>query len=363
MTQQKMVAAMRVLVIAALLPLGALAALSSAGCGSDSIGPPDAPASPWSTTTPLPEPRLESGVAANGTQVVVIGGYSSSLEQGLAVSRQVLVLDTFAETWTPVTPEAPVAWTHASVATAAGSIFLLGGLDQQLAAHGDAYVLDLGARVWEAMTPMPAGEERGAAAVVVYPPFVYLFGGSATVGALATNLAIDTSSSGPTRRGVWSALPPLPAPRSHAAAMRMANGTFIVTGGFDGQGKPLADTLELAPNATAWTATRKPMPTARGGCAYGVVLGELVCAGGETEAAALSVVEGYDPIRDVWMTYPPLPVPRAGIHGAVVGQRLFIPGGSESLRFEPTPDVFVFSPLDTLPRARLGSKPPGLDRN
>ena len=47
---------------------------------------------------------------------------------------------------------------------------------------------------------------------------------------------------------------------------------------------------------------------------------------------------------------PDLPVERAGAPGAVIGQRLYIPGGSGTFAFEPADSVLVFSLLDALAR-------------
>jgi hypothetical protein len=91
-------------------------------------------------------------------------------------------------------------------------------------------------------------------------------------------------------------------------------------------------------------------PNARGGCAYGVVLGQLVCAGGEAGQAARKVVESYDPYNDVWRAGEPMPVERGGAQGAAIGGRLFVPGGAAAFTLEPTDTLYVYSPLDTVPR-------------
>ena len=90
------------------------------------------------------------------------------------------------------------------------------------------------------------------------------------------------------------------------------------------------------------------MPTARGGCAYGELYGNLICAGGET-TEALGVVELYNVTTDTWESsaldtrLDPMPGKRAGARGAVVANRLYVPGGSETLDFVPTTTLFEFS--------------------
>jgi hypothetical protein len=322
---------------------------------------PDAPASPWRLFATLPVPRLEPGVTALGDQLVVLGGFDTSLTAGLHITTRVDVLDTLATPpqWRSL-PDAPVAWTHVQLAAIGTTLYLLGGLEgQQFIAHGEAFALDtlVTPLVWRPLAPMPAGLERGSAAVIVAPPRIYLLGGASTTAALASNIFYDTELNqwcpGPACTAA-DQFPDLPQPRSHPAAMRRVDGSLVVTGGLATLDSTSAasDTWLLAPldqHASGMWQTKTPMPTARGGCAYGTLQGQLVCAGGEAGTSALTVVESYDAIDDVWSTLAPMPVPRAGTLGAAIGQQLYVPGGAERLAFEPTDTVYVFSPLDVAP--------------
>jgi len=75
-----------------------------------------------------------------------------------------------------------------------------------------------------------------------------------------------------------------------------------------------------------------------------VVDGALWCAGGEAGTAALAAVEAYDPRTDRWRAVPPLPAPRAGTQGAVVGGAMLVPGGAARLAYQPEATVFVWAP-------------------
>jgi N-acetylneuraminic acid mutarotase len=320
-------------------PLAGLLAGLLAGCTE--VEPPPRPETPWSEAPEMPGARIEAAVAALGSQLVVAGGFSTSTGE---ITREVIALDTFTGAWTEL-PELPVAWTRGALAASGGTLYLLGGLEgPSFVARGEAYALDPGADAWRDLPPMPAGQERGAAAVVASPPHIYLIGGSSTAGALASVLDYNLATS------MWTQLPDLPVPRSHAAAMRVRDGTLIVAGGLaDRTGAPLDDVHALPLGAAVWEP-RRPMPTPRGGCAYGQALGWLTCAGGAAGSSALRGVEAYDPIADVWMTLPELPVARAGAQGAVIGQQLYIPGGAGSLVLEPTRTVLVLSLIDALAR-------------
>lgn len=307
--------------------------------------PPDPAGSPWSEGPMLPAPRLEAGVAALGQRIIVLGGFDQSVAQGLRITPEVLSLDLLTEQWTSLR-DAPVAWTHPNVAGASATLYLLGGHDTtSFLARGESFALDLDVPdpQWRAIAPIPPGSERGAAAVIAAPPYIYLLGGASTSDALATCLKYDFSTDR------WSTLPDLPMPRSHAAGMRLEDGTLIVAGGLSSldSSRPLGDVWALPPNATAWEP-RAPLRRARGGCAFGVVFGHLICAGGEAGTGAVETVETYDSNIDTWTTQEDMPEGRAGTRGAVVGGRLFVPGGAAALQFEPTTSLYVFTFLDTL---------------
>jgi N-acetylneuraminic acid mutarotase len=301
------------------------------------IGPP------WRETM-MPDRRLEAAATALGTRLVVYGGFTTGLAEGLMITNEVMALDTLdGGDWDRL-PPAPVAWTHANLAASGGSLYLLGGLEgTAFEARGESFVLGPGATEWKPLPAMPMGQERGAAAVVVSPGHIFLIGGASSTGVLGNTLDFDLTSR------TWSIapFPDLPMPRSHAAAMRESDGTFVVAGGL-GELGPLGDTFTLPLGATAWQLA-EPMPTPRAGCAYGVVYGQLVCAGGDDGTMALRVVESYDPNENEWTARPDMPEPRSGARGAVVGQQLYVPGGAVSLELEPTASLFVFSAVDTEP--------------
>jgi len=300
----------------------------------------------------MPRRALEPGVAALGQQVVVVGGFDTSLAEGLDITARVDTFDTTSSTWGTL-PDAPVKWTHLNLAVVGDRLYIAGGLEgAQDVAHGEGFVFDLIDKVWQPITAMDPADARGSSGVVTAPGRIYLLGGASTTAALATCLEYDTIA------GTWSHLPDLPAPRSHPAAMRMLDGTLIVAGGLASldASAPEGEVWALPPPGAAsrtWqprAAMQAPTdPALRGGCAYGVVLGELVCAGGEGGQAASTVVEGYDPYLDQWTMHESMPFARAGVQGAALGGRLFVPGGAATLALDPTDTLYIYTPLDTPP--------------
>ncbi|CAN5682905.1 hypothetical protein BH11MYX1_BH11MYX1_08280 [soil metagenome] len=331
-----------------------------AACGNTPALAPDAATSAWTLGPALEVPRLEAGVTAYGQTVVVVGGFYTNQEHGLLVTNRVDLFDPSTSTWSKLAADAPVARHHVQVATLGTTLYLLGGLDAaadaqlEFPARADCYSIDLAdpAAQWKQIATMPT--PRGSAAVVVASPRIYLFGGSSTTDALASNVYYDTVMDAwcpGAACGAAAQLPDLPAPRSHPAAVRRTDGTFAVIGGLAGLAASTAANevyvLALAQQTTAgvWT-TGVAMPTTRGGCAFGSSIeGKLICAGGEA-SRALSVTEGYDPVENTWTTFEQMPVPTAGTLGAAIGQRLFVPGGARELQFQPTDTLYIFAPLD-----------------
>lgn len=308
---------------------------------------PRVPGPAWEQRADLPARRLEASAAAVGTRLVVVGGFATGDREvpALAIAREVLQFDPFAEpadAWRVLPVEAPLEVTHAGLAGVGGSVYLLGGLTgTAFVPSAAAYRLAPGATAWEPLADLP--EPRGAAAVVAASGHIFLIGGETAAGFTDTILDYEIASN------TWTTLAAkLTTPRSHAAALREADGTLIVAGGIGPQG-PLGDTAALRLGATVWEP-REPMPTPRGGCAYGELYGDLVCAGGELGTAVTRAVEIYDPTEDTWTIAPELPAERAGAPGAVVASRLYVIGGSASLAFEPTATLYEFDVLATIPR-------------
>jgi hypothetical protein len=127
--------------------------------------------------------------------------------------------------------------------------------------------------------------------------------------------------------------------------MRTAEGTLIVAGGLKNLDatEPLAEVWALPLGASAWQP-RTPMPTPRGGCAYGVLQTRLLCAGGEVGNVALAITRAYDPYSDGWAELPDMTTARAGTQGAVIGTSFYVPGGAPVLRFEPLATLDVLPP-------------------
>ena len=120
----------------------------------------------------------------------------------------------------------------------------------------------------------------------------------------------------------------MPTGRNHVAGGAIAGRLYVVGGR-----PPLTlSVLEVFDPATNTWSSRAPMPTGRSGHAAAVVRGCLYVFGGEGNTSAANGVfpqsELYDPGTNSWTSLAPMRTPRHGIGAAVVGNRIFVPGGA-----------------------------------
>ena len=73
--------------------------------------------------------------------------------------------------------------------------------------------------------------------------------------------------------------------------------------------------------------TKSPMPTGRFGLGVAVYDGEIYAIAGETEKGVTAVVERYNPETDEWVTLKKKPTAVKDVSAAVIGGKIFIPGG------------------------------------
>ena len=89
-----------------------------------------------------------------------------------------------------------------------------------------------------------------------------------------------------------------------------------------------AGSMALATRAAQerWTA-KAPLPTPRMGLAVVAYEGFVYAIGGEAAEGVTGVVERYDPEADEWISLAGKPTPVSDVKAAVVGGRIYVPGG------------------------------------
>jgi N-acetylneuraminic acid mutarotase len=287
----------------------------------------------WLLAPALPVPRQEVGVAAVEGRIFVIGG----IAENRAGSSVVEIFDTRSNEWR-AGPPLPIPLHHPNVAAVGSKVYVAGGYTEPGFAVADTYELDTDNLVWTRKANMPTG--RGAGAAVGYNGRLYVFGGERGT-TVAEAAVFDPAADR------WTELAPMPTARNHMAAAAL-RGRIHVVGGRPGN---LAVHEAYDPATNSWTA-KSPMPTARSGIAVAAI-GEFMHAfGGEGNRASplgiFSNHEAYNVDLDEWTLLAPMPVPRHGIGAAVVGNRIYLPGGSPVEGFGTTAQSDFFNVNENL---------------
>ncbi|MCZ7625765.1 MAG: galactose oxidase [Candidatus Methylomirabilis sp.] len=105
------------------------------------------------------------------------------------------------------------------------------------------------------------------------------------------------------------------------------DGKLYVVGGYRRAWpwQPVANLWRYDPSTNRWEA-RRPMPTARGALAVGVINGKLYAVGGMADRV-LNVNEEYDPVTDTWRKRAPMPTARDHLAAAALDGKLYAVGG------------------------------------
>ncbi|MFN2197664.1 MAG: LuxR C-terminal-related transcriptional regulator [Anaerolineales bacterium] len=102
---------------------------------------------------------------------------------------------------------------------------------------------------------------------------------------------------------------------------------WVLTSGGAAQPDPTSVGPTSQPAAVTRWSNRQPMPAARTGLAAVTYEGLIYAIGGEAGDGVTGIVERYDPERDEWQTLDDKPTPVSFAQGAVIGGRIFVPGG------------------------------------
>jgi len=146
----------------------------------------------------------------------------------------------------------------------------------------------------------------------------------------------------PPGRGRWLVKAPLPFGRSEVGVATVS-GKIYVLGGYAHGRVDQPFNQEYDPATDAWR-DRAPMPRGLNHVAVVGVGGKVYMFGGFMEQNRNAVAdthefdpgqaggvfpenEGYDPATDTWAAMAPMPTPRHGTGGAVVGNAIYIPAG------------------------------------
>lgn len=288
----------------------------------------------WTAVADAPLARFEGQSAVVSGNLYVFGGYTDG--SVMPKSFEADVYDPASDTWKCL-PDMPRPITHAGTTAHGTNIYLAGGVvgskdPEQLektSATTEVWRFNTQTLEWSPMPPLP--EPRGAGALVVLDNTLHFFGGTGLDRQQEVGdhwaLFLDGSS-------VWHPLAPLPNPRNHLAGL-VVGGVIYAVGGQHGHNETLktqrsVHAYDVA--ADSWNEVA-PLPTGLGHVSNSTfeLDDKIVIVGGETTGYGVFTdeVRVYDPASDTWTNATPLPTAENSLVGGVVGNDLFIAGGSE----------------------------------
>ncbi|MDR0372417.1 MAG: hypothetical protein LBI79_02470 [Nitrososphaerota archaeon] len=179
---------------------------------------------------------------------------------------------------------------------------------------------------WTAMKPMPTA--RGDFGVAVVAGKIYVMGGTNET---SETLSIVEEYNPSTNE--WITKAPMPTPRS-GLALAVYNGKIYAIGGTVGNNVYVGNNEMFDPVTNSWE-TKASMPTPRAGLCANAVNEGIYLIGGERYSSVApfrvetDVNEVYNPVADSWTTKSPLPNAIEGYGSAVVGDKIYLIGGSK----------------------------------
>jgi Kelch motif len=280
----------------------------------------------WEARAPLPLPRTEVSAAAVGSEIVVLGGYTSDGSS----SRRVDAYSPARDSWRRL-PDLPLGVNHAMAVAAQKRVVVLGGYSSAGAILRSVFELRGGA--WRALPRMPF--PRAAAGAGVASGRIVVAGGVGEGRRLAKNaLVLDL----PTRR--WTVAPG-PTPREHLGVTSLLGVVYAVGGRTAGLDTNLLHFESFRPGDRSWKRLQ-PVPDARGGTGAAGVAGQIVSVGGEEPGGTIAEVLAYRVAERRWVQLPDLPSPRHGVGVAALAGKIFVIGGG------PEPGLTVSSANEAL---------------
>jgi len=316
----------------------------------------------WMKLAPFPEAGEEIYGMAAGGKLYVFGG----LAPGWKPRALAYEYDPATDKWTKKKPMAFPSH-HVALAELNGKIYVFGGFVLPSAGPpawvpiDNAWEYNPANDSWKALAPMPT--KRGAPVAAAVNGKIYVFGGATThPGSKETAIhparphrSVGTVEEYDPATNTWRERNPMPTARNHAA-VGVVNNKIYVIGGRIGAAfmlVPASNTdivEEYDPATDQWGGLKAPMPTPRSAMTWGTYRGRIYVAGGEMRNAqsygTYRAVEAYDPATNRWSTLPPMLVPRHGLAGDVVGNRLHLVSGDvQSLGGIPLPEVHLHTEL------------------
>jgi N-acetylneuraminic acid mutarotase len=294
----------------------------------------------WSRVADALAPgRTEAQGLAVADTLYVVGGYTSWGPDPLCTTDSAMAYHAPSDTWRALAP-LPELWTHAGAVYHDGSLYLAGGRANDAdctieTSTTTVWRYDIAGDTWHDDVP-PLPEARSSGGFVKLGTRLHFFSGvsSGHPGGIHEyfreeddHWVLDLAGG-----ASWQPRAPLPAPRSHLAAVALG-GMIYAIGGQDGEGGHASMTSSVHrydPATDSWSAVASLPATLSHHTASTFALGEriLVLGGERVHAAPVGDVLAYHPATDAWTSLTPLPVSRRSAVAGFAGGAIVLATGA-----------------------------------
>lgn len=187
------------------------------------------------------------------------------------------------------------------------------------------------------------------------PLVVLLVVGASLTISLRQPPTIASASPAPAVSNRWKPRAPLPSPRSNFGASAYENKIYVIGG--ESEGNVIDATLRYDPEADSWQ-TLAPKPTAVADVSVAVVGGRIYVPGGRLASGQVTKsLEAYEPRQDRWESRAAMPIALGAYSLAAFEGRIYLFGGWDGERyvastFEYDPNTDSWRQRAFMPTAR-----------
>jgi N-acetylneuraminic acid mutarotase len=290
----------------------------------------------WSTNVArYSQAKTEALKAVVDDRIYVFGGFvRDSLGEGPVSGAD--YYDTSTNTWHQVA-DLPRSFTHAGMAVDGHNVYIVGGYYgtkphtyAQVFSDREVWVYNTDTNTYRQTTPLPVPVAGGGAAIIGRD--LHYFGGYKSDRSDATYhfvMDLDHPDQG------WHNAAPIPMSRSHVAAVQLNGKIYAVGGqtGIDPLYFPKAEVQVYDPATDTWsTAASMPQPLSHIHSSTFVMGGRVIVIGGDTLQGGgppQTAVLAYNPGTNTWTRLTSLPTGRIGTVAGQVNGTIYVLTGRD----------------------------------
>jgi len=288
-------------------------------------------ANSWKVHRPIEFPRYAASACELNGKIYVVGG---KIKNGREFVNKTEIYDPNKKEWIEG-PPLNIPRAKFAMTVFEGKIYVFGG-ESERGIVREIEVLDPKKGKWEIIGKMPY-PRKGLSAVTYNGKIHILCGESEEEKSLKIHQVYDP------KRGKWIEKPPAPIAR-HAASLVVYGGKLYLIGGWNRENNVALNNVDVYdPAKENWSSdSALPVSVYAAGC--GIINNKIVLVGGFADPAGevpLAIMQYFDGKK--WFLGERIPTPRGWTGSAVLGDTLYIIGGTSGFDTLEIVEKYSFS--------------------